>query len=127
MVSPTAAHSFGAFRNRHIIHDAAFGVDDAFRQIIRALCLCEDVFHCAFFLAPQFEQCIVHQLHAELCTGLNCRRDAEGFVFTNQIRNARRHDQNFVRRAPTTADPGQQRLGDHRDQRTRQLSPNLIL
>jgi hypothetical protein len=68
--------------------DPALGVEDALGQVIGIVCLAEHVLDRAFLFAPELEERVVHELHAELGSGLNGRADAERLVLANQIGDA---------------------------------------
>src|SRR4029453_9441173 len=110
-----------------IVHDAALGVEDSFGELVGVVRLTKDVFNRGLLFLPELEERVVHELHAELGTGLNGRIDAEGFVFANQVGNAGRDDQNLISSAAAAADLGQEALGHDPDQGGGKLRANLVL
>ncbi len=109
------------------IFEAAAGLDDSFGQVVGTVGFGQHIFDGDHFVLPVIEQCVVHQLHAELGTGLHRTVDTERFVFANQVGDAGRDDQHFVGRHAAAADFWQQRLCDHADQRAGKLGSDLVL
>ena len=78
-------------------------------------------------VAPELEQVVVEQLHAELVAGLDRRVDSERLVFTNQVRDRRGDDEHFVRRNTPALNPGEELLGEDPQNGGRKLGPDLVL
>ena len=91
------------------------------------MCFGEHVFDGDRFVFPVVVKCVIHQLHAELRTGLHRTVDPERFVFTNQVRNTGRDDQHFVSGNTSATDSRQQGLCDDADQGAGELGTNLVL
>ena len=110
-----------------VLKDATQSVGDALGELVGVLRLGQHILLRHLLLAPQLKEAVVEELHAEFAARLNGRVDSKGFIFTDQIADGRRANEDLISRDATAADLRQQCLRDHADDGRGELRAHLLL
>src|SRR5262249_35833599 len=106
---------------------AALGLGNLVGQFLRMGGAHQHFFLLAGAFFPQLEQHLVEQEHAVLAARLDGGVNAIRFVLADQVLNGRRHHHHLEGRHQPLGLARQNGLGQHADQRRRELRPNLVL
>src|SRR5262249_6244865 len=107
--------------------DTPLRLSDLGCQFLRLVRPQQHFFLLADAVLPQGEELFVEQEHAVLAAGLNAGVDAIDLVLAYQVLNGGRHHHHLKSSHQPFAFSRQNCLGQHSDERRRQLRANLVL